>query len=262
MNLPGRPTADGPLSSGQPEVDSISGPLQYRWAAAAHSPRRSDSRAAPVVGDGKWLAFIAYQDDGNQRPPAINVSEDAVLNLTDTSAEESDPNGPRTAGRSRSRTHGYKGQRAERGHPSGMVRNSPTRPHRIFSGRPTASPWYSSRIFFSFATNAGDEDIFIIPAEGGHRACSLRAHRIPRYLSQLGAGFQTDRLCLRGSGFSNLYILDTQSGARQTLTSGTVVSCPRNGRRTETWCCMYASRFNLPCFRITIPMAKWCVVRR
>jgi Tol biopolymer transport system component len=41
--------------------------------------------------DGKWIAFIAYQDDGNSDVRAINVVEGSVLNLTDTAAEESDP---------------------------------------------------------------------------------------------------------------------------------------------------------------------------
>ncbi len=174
--------------------------------------------------DGKWLAFIAYQDDGNSDLRAINLSDDSILSLTDTSAEESDPVwSPDSRQVAFTERSGSKMRVMSVDVGTGMVRKLTDAPASDLQWSPDGK----SLVFVANLLQLRDErreneDIFIIPAEGGEPR--LITPGTPRFRDMSPSWAPDSRRIVYTSdetGFSNLYILDTQNGSRQTLTSGT-----------------------------------------
>ena len=176
-------------------------------------------------GDGKWLAFVAYQDDGSSDLRAVNVAEESVLNLTDTAAEESDPTwSPDSRKVAFTERTGAKTRVMSVDIPSGAT-------HKLTDAPASDLQWSPDGKSLVFVANLlevrderrENEDIFIMPAEGGEPR--LLTPGTPRFRDTSPSWAPDSRRLVYTSeeaGFSNIYILDTQGGARQTLFSGSV----------------------------------------
>ena len=178
-------------------------------------------------GDGKWLAFIAYQDDGNSDLRAVNLAEDMILNLTDTAAEESDPAwSPDSKQIAFTERTGTKTSVMAVDVPSGMVR-------KLTDAPASDLQWSPDGTSLAFVANflqprderRENEDIFILKAEGGEPRLLTGGTTRSRDSSPSWSP-DSKRIVYSSeeTGFSNLNIVDTKSGVRQTLTSGTVDS--------------------------------------
>ena len=174
-------------------------------------------------GDGQWLAYIAYQDDGNSDLRAVSISGDSVIDLTDTASEESDPVwSPDSRQIAFTERTGAKTSIMAVDVQSGMVRKLTDAPASDLQWSPDGkSIVFVANLLQRRDERRENEDIYIIPAEGG----------TPRLLTPGTARFRdtspswapdSKRIVYASeeTGFSNLYILDTQSQSRQPLTSG------------------------------------------
>jgi dipeptidyl aminopeptidase/acylaminoacyl peptidase len=175
--------------------------------------------------DGKWIAFITVLDDGNHDLRAVSATEDSILDVTETAAEESEPAwSPDSKQIAFTQRTGTNASVMSVDLQSGMVRKLTDAPAKDIQ-------WSPDGKFLVFVANLlqgrddrrENDDLFMIPAEGGPP--QLLTPGTPRFRDRSPSWAPDSRRIAFASdetGFSNLYILDTQDGSRQALTTGSV----------------------------------------
>ena len=176
--------------------------------------------------DGKWVAFVAVQEDGNTDLRAVSVDGQSLLALTDSAGLESEPTwSPDSTQIAFSRREGSES--------SIMIldlqSNQSTAARKLTDAPASNLRWSpdGKRIMFvADLLQPRDErrenlDIFVIPAEGG--APRLLTPGTPRFRDTAPDWAPDSRRIVYASdesGYSNIYTLDTQSGARRALVVG------------------------------------------
>jgi dipeptidyl aminopeptidase/acylaminoacyl peptidase len=175
--------------------------------------------------DGKWIGFIAVQDNGNKDLRAVSVDGQSTLTLTDTLAQEEefvwspDSNqivftqrvGPQTSIMS--------------------VDLQTSAVRKLADGPAWSLQWSPDGKWIAFVADLlqpnddsrENEDIFVIPAEGG--SPRLLTPGTPRFRDTSPDWASDSRRIVYSSnetGFNNLMILDAQTGTRRPLTTGTI----------------------------------------
>jgi len=173
--------------------------------------------------DGKWLAFITVQDNGNSDLRAASVDGQTVLNLTDSAAEEDE-----VAWSPDSRQIAFTQRIGTQTSIMSMDLQS-TAARKLTDGPGWNLRWSPDGKWIAFVADMlqprderrENEDIFVIPAEGG--TPRLLTPGTPRFRDRSPDWASDSRRILYASdesGFSNLYLLDTESGSRRPLTVG------------------------------------------
>ena len=175
--------------------------------------------------DGKWIAFITIQDNGNSDLRAVSIDGQTIQTLTDTVAQEDEfawsPDSTRIAFTQRV------GQLTSI--MSLELQNSMVR--KLAAGPAWDLHWSPDGKWIAFVADLlqpddesrENEDIFVIPSDGG--SPRLLTPGTPRFRDTSPDWSSDSRRIVYSSnetGFSNLMILDLQTGARRALTKGTV----------------------------------------
>jgi dipeptidyl aminopeptidase/acylaminoacyl peptidase len=175
--------------------------------------------------DGKWIAFIAVEDDGNSNLRAISTDGQSLLTLTDSAAEESDPTwSPNSAQIAFTQRFGARNSIMTVDIQSGMTRS-------LVDVAATDLRWSPDGKWIAFVADLlqprtehrENADIFIVSTGGG--APRLLTPGTPRFRDTSPDWAPDSRRLVYASeenGFSNLYILDTQTDMRRPLATGSV----------------------------------------
>lgn len=168
--------------------------------------------------DGKWIAFISVQENGNSDLRAVSLDGQSTLPLTDTAAEEDElawsPDSKHIAFTQRFGS--------QSGIMSVDVQSNSVR--KLADGLVSTLRWSPDGkwILFVAEERRENDDIFLIPADGG--TPRLLTPGTPRFRDTSPDWAPDSRRIVYASdesGYSNLYILDIQSGSRRALTVGT-----------------------------------------
>ncbi|HET9220625.1 MAG TPA: prolyl oligopeptidase family serine peptidase [Terriglobia bacterium] len=175
--------------------------------------------------DGKWIGFIAVQDNGNKDLRAVSIDGQSTLTLTDTLAQEEEfvwaPDSNHIAF-------------TQRVGPLTSIMSvdlQTSAVRKLADGPAWNLQWSPDGKWIAFVADLlqpdddsrENEDIFLIPAEGG--SPRLLTPGTPRFRDASPDWASDSRRIVYSSnesGFSNLMILDTQTGVRQLLTTGTI----------------------------------------
>ena len=199
-------------------------------SSAGKNPRRLTSsvrfkKQPRWSKDGKWIAFVAVQDDGNSDLRAISTDGQTLLTLTDTAAEESEPTwSPDSAQIAFAQRFGTRNTIMSLEIQSGMM-------HTLAEVPATDLRWSPDGKWIVFVANLlqprderrENQDIFVISAEGG--SPRLLTPGTPRFRDTSPDWAPDSRRLVYASeesGYSNIYILDTQTGDRRGVGTGTV----------------------------------------
>jgi dipeptidyl aminopeptidase/acylaminoacyl peptidase len=173
--------------------------------------------------DKKWIAFIVAQDDGNTDLRVVSVDGQSTLTLTDTGAEESDPVwSPDSTRIAFTQRIGTQTNIMTVDLQSSVVR-------KLADGPASGLRWSPDGKWIVFVADMlqprderrENEDIFVVPSEGG--APRVLTPGTPRFRENSPDWAPDSRRIVYSSeenGYSNLYILDVESGMRHTLTTG------------------------------------------
>lgn len=196
--------------------------------ATRGSPRRLTATMATKKQprwskDGKWIAYVAVRASGAGDIQLVSADGETTVDLTDTPADERYPAWSPdsrqiaftqgTAGRARIMVAEVE-SRAIREVAEGAASNlewSPDGQSIVFVGDP----------LLANDDRQDNEDIFVAPAGGG--SPKLLTPGTPRFRESAPSWAPDSRQIVFASdntGFSNIYILDTQKDARRTLTQG------------------------------------------
>ena len=173
--------------------------------------------------DGKWIAFITVQDNGNSDLRAVSPEGQTTLALTDTPAEEDElawsPDSTQIAFTQRIGTQ-----------TSIMSVDVKTNVTRKLADVPAWTlRWSPDGKWIAFVSDLlqprdvrrENEDLFVVSADGG--TPRLLTPGTPRF-RDISPDWASDsrRIVYASdeSGFSNLYLLDVQNGSRRALTVG------------------------------------------
>ena len=170
--------------------------------------------------DGEWIAYVALQPGGSGDIQMVSADGQTRINLTETIGDDRDPSWSpdsrqlafteRTAGRARIMV--------------ADIESREVRPLAEIAGSSLQwSPDGKSIAFVSDPLLPNDdrrdnEDIFIVPAGGG--APRLLTPGTPRFREVTPSWSPDSRqiaFASDSSGYSNIYVLDTQTGANRSL---------------------------------------------
>jgi dipeptidyl aminopeptidase/acylaminoacyl peptidase len=167
--------------------------------------------------DGKWIAFISVQDNGNSDLRAISIDGQSTLSLTDSAAEEDELTwSPDSKYIAFTQRFGSQSDVMSVDVQSNAVRKLADAPASTLRWSPDGK-W----IVFVAEERRENDDIFLIPSDGG--TPRLLTPGTPRFRDTSPDWASDSRRIVYASdetGYSNLYILDTQSGSRRALTVG------------------------------------------
>jgi dipeptidyl aminopeptidase/acylaminoacyl peptidase len=171
----------------------------------------------------QWIAFITQQDGGNSDLRVVSVDGQSMLTLTNTAAEEGDPvwspDSTQIAFTQRIATQSsIMGVDLQ----SNVIR-------KLSDGPASNLRWSPDGKFIAFVADLlqprderrENEDVFVIPAEGG--VPRLLTPGTPRFRDNSPDWAPDSRQIVYASeesGYSNLYTLDVSTGARRALTAG------------------------------------------
>lgn len=174
-------------------------------------------------GNGQWIAFITTQDDGNSDLHAVSADGQSMLTLTNTAAEETDPVwSPDSTRIAFTQRIGSQSSIMSVDLQSSVIRKLADGPASSLRWSPDGK-WivYVADLLQPHDDSRENEDIFIIPAEGGPpRLLTPGTSRFRDNSPDWSPDSQHIVYASEESGYSNLYILDAPSGARRPLTSG------------------------------------------
>ena len=175
--------------------------------------------------DGKWIAFVTVQDDGNSDLRAVSTNGESLLTLTETAAEEVDPTwSPDSTRIAFIQKFGTRNTIMSLEIQSGMMQAIAEAPATSLAWSPDGK-WI---VFVADLLQPRDErrenlDLFIVSAAGG--TPRLLTPGTPRFRDMSPDWAPDSRRIVYASeesGFSNIYILDTQTGDRRPVATGSV----------------------------------------
>jgi Tol biopolymer transport system component len=175
--------------------------------------------------DGKWIAYIAVQDDGNSDLRAVSPDGELVLTLTDSAALESDPTwSPDSMKLAFTQRFGARNALMTVEVQSGMMRTLAEVPATQLRWSPDGK-WIA---FVADLLQPRDErrenqDVFVINAEGG--SPRLLTPGTPRFRDNSPDWAPDSKRIVytsEESGYSNAYIIDIQTETRRALVTGSV----------------------------------------
>jgi dipeptidyl aminopeptidase/acylaminoacyl peptidase len=199
-------------------------------ASTGGVPRRITSTAVSKKqprwsNDGKSIAFVGVQAAGAGDILTINLADETITNLTESAEDERNPAwGPD------SRKIAFT-QRLS-GRAQTVIMDLEARSTRVLSDASTSeiawSPDGNSILYVADPLLTNDdrrenEDIFMIPTQGG--APRLLTPGTPRFRDFSPSWSPDSRQIVYASetsGFSNLYILDSQTGTKRSFAAGPV----------------------------------------
>lgn len=177
--------------------------------------------------DGNWIAFVAVQAGNAGDIHLIDAGGTDEIALTETSADEREP-----AWSPDSRTIAFTERGAAR---NGIVlMDVETRQSRLLVEVAASSlQWSPDSKTIAFVSDPlltnderrDNDDLFLISAEGGPpRLLTPGTQRYRDFAPSWSPDSRGIVYASENSGFSNIYILDTQTGSRRQLTAGTIDS--------------------------------------
>jgi dipeptidyl aminopeptidase/acylaminoacyl peptidase len=177
--------------------------------------------------DGKWIAFVVVQAGNAGDIHLIDASGEDEIALTETPADEREP-----AWSPDSRTIAFTERGAARN--AIVLMDVETRQSKplveVAASSLQWSPDSKTIAFVSDPLLSNDErrdndDLFLISAEGGPpRLLTPGTQRYRDFAPSWSPDSRMIAYASENSGFSNIYVLDTQTGSRRQLTAGTVDS--------------------------------------
>jgi dipeptidyl aminopeptidase/acylaminoacyl peptidase len=175
--------------------------------------------------DGKWIAFITVQDNGNSDLRAVSVDGQTIKTLTESLAQEEEfawsPDSKHIAF-------------TQRVGPQTSIMSlelETSMMHKLADGPAWNLRWSPDGKWIAFVADLlqpndesrENEDIFLVSSDGG--SPRLLTPGTPRFRDTSPDWASDSRRIAYSSnetGFSNLIILDIQTGARRVLTTGTI----------------------------------------
>jgi dipeptidyl aminopeptidase/acylaminoacyl peptidase len=173
--------------------------------------------------DGNWIAFVTVHDNGNSDINAVSANGETLLTLIDSPGDEAEP-----VWSPDSKQLAFT-QRVD-GQSSIMSLDMMSRSVRKLSeGVAHDLSWSPNGEWIAFAADLlqprderrENEDLFIIPADGGEPR--LLTPGTPRFRdSSLDWAADSTRIVYASeeSGYSNIFILDTATGSRRAVATG------------------------------------------
>jgi len=198
--------------------------------SAGGSARRVTSTFVPKrqprwSKDGKWIAFIGIQPGGAGDLFILNVDDQSLMNLTESQADERNPEWSPN-----SREIALTQRLANRTHTAVIDRETMTI-RSLTEAAATEIVWspdgksvlYVSDPLLTNDDRRENEDIFIVPSEGGaHRLLTAGTPRFRDFSPSWSPDSHQIVYASESSGYSNIYTLDIQSGAKKPVIAGEV----------------------------------------
>lgn len=207
--------------SGHPEIWTISSTGGNSKRITSSGTTKKQLRWSK---NGKWIAFVSMLSSGAGDLQIVSPDGETAINLTETPADERDP-----AWSPDSSQIGFTERAGDRTRVAAI--NVESRAVRRLAEIPASNLQWSadgkSIVFVSDPLLPSDdrrdnEDIFSIPADGG--SPRLLTPGTPRFQESSPSWAPDSRQIVfasDSSGYSNIYVLDTETGAKRNVGSGT-----------------------------------------
>ena len=211
-------------------TSQITGSDLWTIPAAGGSPRRLTStgfakKQPSWSPDGKWIAYVAVQAESAGDIQVTSADGRSTMTLTETSTDDANPSWSPD-----SKRVAFTERDGDRGRIVSMEleTRAAQRLANVDASELAWSPDGDSILYVSDPLQPNDgrrdnQDIFVIPADGGNaRLLTPGTQRFRDFSPSWAPDSKRIAYVSEISGYSNIYVLDTESGARRALTTGNV----------------------------------------